>query len=220
MLNFPHCGINLELAQVCCPCAITVLYKYCPNCLVCFTNIPSWTEKEWKNSLWLFRFYERVTQQKPPWIGGILESSLRGPGWRFHVFVFLLYNSHQSLLPHVPDIGTCPERPPASLAVHQDGSQKGLSFYRKPFVPPSPERPSRSLLGMREGKNWLADWRRSSRGNPPGLFNGKNDWQWVSACLADTGTQRWLSEEGQNGQRHVRMGAINKVTQTVSPSEL
>lgn len=122
--------------KVCCPCAVTVLYKYCPNCLVCFTDIPSRTEKEWKNSLWLFRFCERVTQQKPPWIGGILESSLTGPGWRFHVFVFLLYNSHQSLLPHVPDIGTYLERPPASLAVHQDGSQKGSSFYRKPtFVP-------------------------------------------------------------------------------------
>lgn len=137
MLNFPHCGISLELAQrfvapvpqQCCTSTVQIVLSVLP-----ISHREK--EKEWKNSLWLFRFCERVTQQKPPWIGGILESSLTGPGWRFHVFVFLLYNSHQSLLPHVPDIGTCPERHRASLAVHQDGSQKGSSFYRKPtFVP-------------------------------------------------------------------------------------
>lgn len=52
------------------------------------------------------------------------------------------------------------------------------------------------------------------------LWQKKNDWQWVFAWLADIGTQRWVSGEGQDGERRARMRTGNKVMQSVSPTKL
>lgn len=68
-------------------------------------------------------------------------------------------------------------------------------------------------IGQERG-NWLETSVLKERSQP--FWQKKNDWQWVFARLADMGTQRLVSGEGQNGKRHARIGTTNKVIQTVS----
>ncbi len=133
----------------------------------------------------------------------ILLSSFR-PSW-----VHLSRDGHQDILHH-------------QLSVSTD---KQLQFLSQTlsclhcFL--SLERPKWDMytgtLGRREGK--LAGWLETSvLGEHSQPFDRKNDWQWVFARLADMGTQRLVSWEGQDGKRCARMRTTSKITQTVSPA--
>lgn len=122
--------------------------------------------------------------QKSQKIEDIHESSLMGPSWGFCVFV--LYNSHHSVISDVLDIRTSPERHPASPVVRQDDQTASVfitNSLSSPLFPVTWEAKLEHVhwdIGQEKG-NWLVDWRHQSWGNAPSPFDRKK-WLTVSVC--------------------------------------
>lgn len=168
-----------------------------------------------------------MTQEWLPWVPDWKHPWIITDGAKLKfVCSFVLYHSHHSVLPksiylkmdiRTSCVTSCLSAPPNKL-----------QFLSQTLSPPSIV--SCHLRGQ-SGSCTLGHFGRQ-RGetgwligdiSPEGMLRAfwRKRWLTVSVCsVGRHGTQRWVSEEGQNGKRWARMGTTNKVMQTVSPLEL